>query len=143
MPIKQLSVFVQNVPGRLAEIAGIIAGSGIDIRALSLADTTNFGILRIIVDEPDKALQKLKDSELSVKCTNVIAVGIDDFPGGFAKAVKTLGDAGVSVEYSYAFLGRETGRAMVVFRTDNDEKALAALKNGGMTVLAEKDVYKV
>ena len=143
MSVKQLSVFVQNEPGRLAEIAGIIAESGIDIRALSLADTTDFGILRIIVDNPDKALELLKSRGLSVKRTLVIAVAIDDFPGGFAKAVKTLSDAGVSVEYSYAFLGRETGRAMVVFRTDNDEKALAAFASGGMTVLEENDIYKV
>ena len=143
MTVKQLSVFVQNVPGRLAEIADIIAEAGIDIRALSLADTTNFGILRIIVDKPDDALRLLKDRGLSVKSSGVIAVGIDDMPGGFAKAVRTLSDAGVSVEYSYAFLGRETGRAMVVFRTDNDEKALSSLAAGGLAVLGEKDIYKV
>ena len=143
MTVKQLSVFVQNVPGRLAEIAGVIADAGIDIRALSLADTTNFGILRIIVDKPDDALRLLKARGLSVKCASVIAVGIDDSPGGFAKAVRTLSDSGVSVEYSYAFLGRETGKAMVVFRTDNDEKALSSLAAGGLAVLGEKDIYKV
>lgn len=84
MFIKQLSLFVENKSGRLAEITSIIAGAGIDIRALSIADTTNFGILRIIVDKPDEAERILREAGLTVSLTNVIAIGIPDVPGGFA-----------------------------------------------------------
>ena len=111
MFIKQLSVFVENKSGRLAEITAVLAGAGIDIRALSIADTTNFGILRIIVDKPFEAEAALKEAGLTVSLTSVLAIGIPDEPGGFAAAMKALAAAGVGVEYMYAFISRDEGRA--------------------------------
>lgn len=113
MFIKQLSVFVENKSGRLAEITAVLAGAGIDIRALSIADTTNFGILRIIVDKPFEAETALKEAGLTVSLTSVLAIGIPDEPGGFAAAMKALAAAGVGVEYMYAFISRDEGRGLV------------------------------
>ena len=104
MIIKQISIFVENKAGRLAEITEAIAAAGIDIRALSIADTTDFGILRLIVDKPEAAALALKEAGLTVSITNVIAVGIDDTPGAFSVPMRVLADAGIDVEYMYAFI---------------------------------------
>lgn len=143
MLIKQLSIFVENKAGRLAQIAAVIAEAGIDIRALSIADTTNFGILRLIVDKPDEAEQALKDAGLTVSLTNVIAIGIPDHPGGFATAMKCLADAGMGIEYMYAFISRDQGRACVILRVEDNEKAIAALKQGGVEILTSDRIYKM
>lgn len=143
MLIKQLSIFVENKAGRLAQIAAVIAEAGIDIRALSIADTTNFGILRLIVDKPGEAEQALKDAGLTVSLTNVIAIGIPDHPGGFASAMKCLADAGMGIEYMYAFISRDQGRACVILRVEDNEKAIAALKQGGVEILTSDRIYKM
>lgn len=141
MLIKQISVFVENKSGRLAEITSVLADNGIDIRALSIADTTDFGILRLIVDKPDKAEQVLKEAGMTVSLTNVIAIGIPDTPGAFAKAMKVLSDTGIGIEYMYAFISRDEGRACVLLRvTDNDE-AIAALKRNNIEIFEEEQVY--
>ena len=143
MFIKQLSIFVQNEPGRLSEIAGVIAGAGVDIRALSIADTTNFGILRLIVDKPTEAMEALGKLGLTVKLTEVIAVEVNDRPGEFAGALRVLGDAGVVVEYIYAFLSRSPGKACVILRVDDNEKAEGILKTAGIVTLRARDLYAV
>ncbi|MGI6715670.1 MAG: ACT domain-containing protein [Eubacteriales bacterium] len=141
MFVKQLSIFVQNEPGRLAQISGVIAKAGIDIRALSIADTTNFGILRLIVDKPGDAVKALKDLGLTVKLTEVIAMEVDDKPGSFATAVKVLGDGGVGVEYLYAFVSPVPGKARVILRVDDNEKAAKLLNDSGIVTLNEEDLY--
>ena len=141
MLIKQISVFVENKPGRLAEITGVIADSGIDIRALSIADTTDFGILRLIVDKPETAEKALRDAGLTVSVTNVIAIGIDDVPGSFASAMKTLAGAGIDVEYMYAFISRDTKKAYVILRVGDNEKAGQVLTANGVELLDEKGFY--
>ena len=141
MLIKQISVFVENKPGRLAEITGVIADSGIDIRALSIADTTDFGILRLIVDKPETAEKALREAGLTVSVTNVIAIGIDDVPGSFAKAMKTLAGAGIDVEYMYAFISRDTKKAYVILRVGDNEKASEVLTTSGVELLDEKGFY--
>ena len=141
MFIKQLSIFVENKSGRLAEITAIIAEAGIDIRALSIADTTNFGILRLIVDKPDAAEKALKAAGLTVSLTNVIAIGIPDVPGGFAGAMKALADAGIDVEYMYAFISRDHGRACVILRVGDNEAALEVLRGSGIELLEESAIY--
>lgn len=143
MYIKQLSVFVENKSGRLAEITSVIAAAGIDIRALSIADTTNFGILRLIVDKPDEAEQVLKKAGLTVSLTNVIAVGIPDEPGGFAAAMKSLADAGVDVEYMYAFISRDQGRACVILRVKDNDRALDALEKNKIEILSSDRIYSM
>lgn len=143
MLIKQLSIFVENKAGRLAEITEIIAKAGIDIRALSIADTTNFGILRLIVDKPDEAEKALKDAGLTVSLTNVIAIGIPDKPGGFSSAMKCLANAGMGIEYMYAFISRDKGRAYVILRVNDNERAIEVLKQGGVEILTGDRVYKM
>ena len=139
--IKQLSIFVENKAGRLAEITALLAKAGVDIRALSVADTTNFGILRLIVDKPTAAEQVLRDAGLTVSLTDVIAVGSPDQPGGFASAMKALAEESIDIEYMYAFISRDEGRACVILRVENDQAAIAALSSRGIELLGEDRVY--
>ena len=141
MTIKQLSVFIENVPGRLAEITQILGEHKIDIRALSLADTTKFGILRLIVDNPDEAETSLKKAGLTVTLTKVIAIGIADKPGGLASAIGVLGQGDISIEYMYAFVSREHNTAYVIVRVDDNEKAIELLKANNVTMLTPEEIY--
>ena len=124
----QLSVFVENKFGRLSEILNVLSEHAINISALSMADTSEFGILRMIVDDTEKAKIVLKESGVIVKASTVIAIDIDDTPGCLAKIVEKLKNGGVSIEYTYAFLGREHNSAQVVLRVDDTEKAEKLLK---------------
>lgn len=137
MQIQQLSVFVENKPGRLAEITEVLAGAGVDIRAISVADTSDFGILRVIVDRPQQAVDALKANGMTVSLTNVIAVGFDDKPGRFAAAVRLLADKGFDMEYMYAFISRDKGKAYVIIRVSQGEKAAEALKANGFEILEQ------
>lgn len=143
MFIKQLSIFVENRPGRLSSITKLLEESGVDIRALSIADTRDFGILRLIVDKPDAALSALKAEDYSVALTNVIAVGISDKPGGLGLAMEILYKNNISVEYMYAFLSKCDETAYVILRVENNDKAVTALEENGMKILTEKDVYEM
>ena len=143
MYIKQLSVFVENKDGRLAEITTIIANAGIDIRALSIADTTDFGILRLVVDKPYEAEKILKNAGLTVSLTDVIAIGIPDRPGGFAETITAVADKAVAVEYMYAFISREQSRAYLIMRVADNETAIAALKAHGCDILDGESVYQL
>lgn len=107
MQIKQLSIFVENKAGRLAEITAVLAEANVDIRAISIADTSDFGILRLIVDHPDEAVEALKKAGMTVSLTSVIAIGIHDRPGEFAKAMRILADEHIAIEYMYAFISRD------------------------------------
>lgn len=141
MYIRQLSIFVENSVGRMAEITKTIGEAGIDIRALSLADTSDFGILRLIVDKPDEAAKKLQEAGLTVSITNVIAIGIDDRPGAFSEVLAVLAEAGANVEYMYAFVSRYENRADVILRIGDDSKGLKALADAGITLLDEQTLY--
>ncbi len=143
MYIKQLSVFVENKSGRLAEITAIIANAGIDIRALSIADTTDFGILRLVVDKPYEAEKTLKEAGLTVSLTDVIAVGIPDRPGGFAETIAAVADKNVGVEYMYAFISRDHDRAYLIMRVADNEKAISALTANGCEILDSESVYQL
>lgn len=143
MQIKQLSVFVENKPGRLAEITETLAGASVDIRAISVADTSDFGILRVIVDKPDEAVKALKENGMTVSLTDVIAVGIEDVPGSFAKAVRVLADAGLTIEYMYAFVSRDKGKAYIIIRADNSEQAAEILTESGVHILAPEALYQM
>lgn len=143
MTIKQLSVFIENKPGRLAEITEVLAANQIDIRAISVADTSDFGILRIIVDKPDEAVVALKEAGMTVSLSRVIAVGIGDITGEFAKAIRILADDGISVEYIYAFVSRDKGKAYVIIRTDDSKKAAQVLTDHGVEILCADDLYKM
>ncbi len=140
MQIQQLSVFIENKPGRMAEVTEVLADAQIDIRAISVADTRDFGILRVIVDKPKEAVEALKAHGMTVTLTKVIAVGIHDKPGAFSKAVRLLSDEGFDVEYMYAFISRDDGKAFVIIRVDNGQKAAEALHANGFDILCPEDI---
>jgi hypothetical protein len=143
MTIDQISVFVENEPGRLAGITELLADAGVDIRALSIADTADFGILRIIVSEPVVALETLKAAGIAVSVTQVLAVAIEDVPGSLAKALRILSDAGVSVEYAYAFITRNADIAYVIFRVEDTGKATEIFANHGIKTASPQEVYDI
>ena len=143
MSIKQISIFVENKPGKLSAVTALLRDNGIDIRALCIADTKDFGILRLIVNNPDKACEVLKAADCTVTVTNVIAIGISDKPGGLAAAVEVLYGANISVEYMYAFISKSDSEAYVILRVQNNETASAALEENGFKVLSPEDVYEV
>lgn len=143
MTIKQLSVFVENEAGRLAEITAILEQHQIDIRAMSLADTTSFGVLRLIVDRPNDALKAIKNAGFNVSLTDVIAIGVADIPGGLSDSLTILSQNGVVVEYMYAFISRQQGRAYVIMRTDNNQRALDVIKANHIPVLTESEIVTV
>lgn len=136
MALSQLSIFVENKPGSLNEIIGALGALEINIRALSLADTESFGILRLIVDQPERAAEKLR-GRYSVKINHVVGVRMEDRPGGLSVPLSVLANAGVSVEYAYAFIGKRDNDACVILRTDNREKAEAALRAAGIAMVEE------
>ena len=139
MKIQQLSIFVENREGRLAQITEVLAAAQIDIRAISVADTSDFGILRLIVNDPGQAVKALKAAGMTVSLTDVI--GINDRPGEFSKAMRILADHHITVEYMYAFISRDKGKAFVIIRVDNDEKAMEALRDAGVVLLSAEEIH--
>ena len=137
MIIKQISVFVENKAGRLAEITTLLAEAGVDIRALSVADTNDFGILRLIVNDPDKAEEMLKEHGYTVALTKVLAIGIHDQPGGLADPMKTLFEHHISVEYMYAFISKSVDTAYVILRVEDNERAAQVLQESGVKLVPE------
>lgn len=143
MIIKQISIFVENKKGRLAEITETLAKAGANIRALSIADTTDFGILRLIVDKPEDAALALKEAGITVSITNVIAVGINDVPGSFAVPMRILADAGIDVEYMYAFITRQSEKAYVILRVADNDAAAKVLIDSGVELLDEDGFHSL
>ena len=144
MTVKQLSVFVENRPGRLCAVTETLAQAGINIRAVSIADTKDFGIMRIIVNDTDKAVAVLKENNFIASAANVIAVLADDKPGSMAAIMKTLYNDNISVEYMYAaFLNPAKGTACLILRVDNNEAAAAALTESGCKLLTEQDIAEI
>ena len=143
MKVEQISIFIENKSGRLAEIARILGDAGINIRALSLADTSDFGILRLIVNDREKAKQILKDKGFTVSKTEVVAVEVPDRPGGLSEILQTLDGASINVEYMYAFVERCGENAVIIFRFDETEKAIATLHNKGFNILDGEQLYNM
>lgn len=141
--VKQISVFLENKEGRLAEVTKTIADSGINIRAMSIADTTDFGILRLIVNDPQRASDVLIGAEYTISVKEVVAIGIDDKPGGLSKALTCLQKDGIVIEYMYAFLGKCEGKALVILKLSDNEKAVEILKANGITVITEQELYNL
>ena len=140
MFIKQLSIFVENKPGRLHAIMDALGDNGINISALSIADTTDFGILRVIVDNIEKAREVLKEIGVISKVTDVIAVYIDDKVGGLAALLDHVSDAGLSINYMYAFLGRTEGKALMVMKPDDMENAVAMFESKGIKLAGPDEI---
>lgn len=143
MFIKQVSVFVENESGNMADVLSILGKNKIDISALSIADKTDFGILRLIVSDPEKAVSILKAEGMIVKLTDVLAVGIEDKSGSLAKVLDILKDASIAIEYLYAFIGKSNYGALVIIRADKPEQALTVLKNNNIMLVEAKEIYRV
>ena len=141
MSIKQISVFVENKPGALYGLTGVLAQNGVDLRALSLAETSEFGIVRIIVDNLYQATTVLKDASYVHSLTPVVGVAIPDVPGGLNKVLQVLTDAQVNVEYMYAFLGgKDVSHAYMIFRVEDPAAAEAALTKQGIHVVNQDEM---
>ncbi|KJR96697.1 MAG: amino acid-binding protein [Peptococcaceae bacterium BRH_c4a] len=134
---------MENKSGRLARVTRVLADNNINIRALSIADTTDFGILRLIVNDPDVAHRVLKESGFSVNSADVIAVEIPDIPGGLADPLEYLRESGINIEYLYAFLTRASEAALVVFRVEQIDDAIRVLQEKGIKILGGEDVYEL
>jgi len=143
MTIEQLSVFVENKPGMLVEALETLSAAGIDLRALSLADTSDFGILRVIVDKPEHALKSLSEAGFLVKSNDVIPVAISDKPGGLAAVVRVLAEAGIDIEYTYAFVAHSRDKAYVILRVDNNTEAIEVLSANGIYPLTTEDMHNL
>jgi len=141
MGMKQISVFLENTTGRLSEVTRTLSKAGINLRAINIADTADFGILRIIVDKTDEAASILTAAGFTIKMTTVAAVEIEDKPGSLDALIEMIQKSGINIEYLYAFLGssvsKESGKAVVVFKLDDHEKGFALLEKSGL-VLAER-----
>jgi hypothetical protein len=141
MRVEQISVFLENKAGRLAEVTGVLAAAGVNIRALSVADTSDFGVLRLIVDDNDKATGALKQAGFTVRTTDVVAVEVEDRPGGLHHILDLLDRAGLNVEYMYAFVARCGDTAVMIFRFDNLGEAVRALTQAGVKVIEGARLY--
>lgn len=141
MLIKQISIFLENKHGRLAEVTQILGNNQIDISALSIADTTDFGILRLIVNQPLKAREVLEQNGFAVSINEVIAIEVEHKPGGLSKALAALDANGIGIEYMYAFVGNtESKDAMVILRVENPEKVVQVLKDANIRVTPSNSI---
>lgn len=138
MAVDQISVFLENETGGLADVAEVLARSSVDIRAMALADETDFGILRLIVNDTPRALAALKDAGFTVRKTSVVAILVPDRPGGLASILNTL--RGIAVEYMYAFAQKRGEQAVVVFRFEDVDRTVETLRRGGARILEPEDV---
>lgn len=140
MSIKQMSVFLENQPGSLEEMTTLLGDGSIDLIALSIADTTDFGILRAIVNDNEKALALAKENGYTASLTDVLAVSVSDSPGGLAGALQALRAGGVSIEYLYSLVRRVNHNAIIVFRVENPAEAEKILCAAGFTLLSQSDI---
>ena len=143
MSLKQLNVFVENKQGALVQITDALAKSEINIRALSIADTEEFGILRLIVSDLETACEMLEKLNYLVKVTDVVGVKIGDAPGKLSKALEVLDENGINMEYLYAFMARTEKHAYVVLRVADNDKAEAALEEAGFHIITDADINKL
>lgn len=141
MSVKQISIFIENKKGSLAEVTKFIADRKINLKALSIADTQDFGILRIITDKPDEARNMLKNEGYTVTATSVLAVELTDAPGSMASILSVLSESDISVEYTYAFVSTVENKAYMIFRVDDNNKATKALIAANLPVINQEDIF--
>ncbi|MDD2484982.1 MAG: ACT domain-containing protein [bacterium] len=143
MAVTQISVFLENKSGRLAELTEILAEASINIRALSVAETVDYGVLRLIVDKPDLACERLRQAGFTITETQVLALEIPDRPGGLADVIRLLSNAGINVEYVYAFVGKAKDNAIVVLRLEEIDQAVKLLKKHGLEAVPAENIYRM
>ena len=143
MTVKQISVFLENKPGKLADFTDVLSGNDIDMRALSLAEAVDFGIARIIVTDVYNASTVLKDAGYIFSVTKVLAVEMPDTPGSLSKVIRVLGDGGVNLEYMYAFTSRKKGTAYTVLRVEDNETAVELLRKAGYRLVCQDELQEI
>ncbi|MFV2082740.1 MAG: ACT domain-containing protein [bacterium] len=141
MKVEQISIFMENKAGRLAQVTQILGDAGVNIRALSLADTADFGILRLLVSDNDKAVSALKDNGFTVGLTDVLAIEVPDKPGGLAEFLKILGDNDINIEYLYAH--RRGENAIIIFRFDDLDRARSVIEGANIRVVGGEELYSM
>jgi len=139
--IKQISVFLENKSGRLVRVAQVLGEAGINIRGISIADTSDFGILRMIVDQPDKAITVFKEKGIMATVTDVIAMEVPDTPGGLSRVLEYLQEADINIEYLYSFIEKPTTNAIIMMRVEKIDQALAVLKKKDIPIVNADRVY--
>lgn len=139
-PVKQISVFVQNKHGKLSSVARCLADGGVSIRAMCMADTTDFGIFRLLVSDYEKAEQLLKAAGITCSVTEVLVVEIEDTPGAFADAMAVLADNHISLEYAYAFLTPTIGKAYIIIRVEDNIGAAKILTDNGIKIVSQEEI---
>ncbi|MEE0934328.1 MAG: amino acid-binding protein [Methanobrevibacter sp.] len=140
MAVKQISIFVENKEGRIKKAIDTLAKENINIRALSIADTTKYGILRLIVSDNEKAIEALEKDGFIVKENEVIILAVPDEPNGLNSTLEVFDEKGINLEYLYAFVSSKTDEAIVVMRLENMEKAIEALEESNVKILDENDI---
>lgn len=143
MKVEQIAIFLENKSGRLAEITAILAANGINIRAMSLADTADFGILRLIVNDTASAKQILKDNGFTVGTTEVLVAEVQDKPGGLAKVLQIIKESDLNIEYMYAFTQKSGDTGLIIFRFDELDKAINILMQADVRLLSGDEVYSI
>ena len=144
MSIKQISVFLENKPGKLKEMTGVLADHNVDMRALSLAETKDFGIARLVVDDVFNAVNILKEADFVASLTSVLAIAVPDEPGGLDKLLQIFSDASVNIEYMYAFIGgKDTKHAYMIFRVADTRAAEARLAGSGLKIMTQEDIEQI
>lgn len=141
--VKQVSIFLENKEGRIQTALGLLEKGGINIRSLSVAENSNYGVLRLIVDKPEEAVTALKQGEIMVSETLVLAVEIPDTPGGLGKAVGILSENNINIEYMYAFLRKKSDHAIVIIRVEECQAAQNALEDNGIKTLSAEELYRI
>lgn len=139
--VKQVSIFLENRAGRLHDVTRLLASHRLNIRALSVADTSDFGILRLIVDNPDKAIEVLKNENYTVSATEVVAIEISDNSGGLDKILNIFDENKINVEYMYAFLAKIPEKAVLIFRFDDNKVVMEKLKNKDVRFISAEELY--
>lgn len=138
--IKQLSLFVENRPGRMAKVSKTLSDAGVNIRAMTIAEAGDFGVIRMVVDDPEKGYKVLHDNGFTVSTTDVLAVEMKDTPGGLYEIVNTLGENNINVDYVYAFVTAKAQKAMLILRVDNIVKARQGLSAKGVKIATAEEL---
>ena len=143
MKIKQLSIFLQNKMGSLAKPLEVLTVADVNIRAMCMADTSEFGILRLVVDDPEKGKEALEQNNFLVKMTEIIGVEMNDTPGGLTSVLKTIRDNNIDLEYLYAFTHDKADKAILLLHADDIEKLIEVLQNSNITIVPSEEVYNL
>jgi hypothetical protein len=141
--IKQISIFMENKPGRMAKVAKTLSDANVNIRALTIAEAGDFGVIRMVVDDTEKGYKVLRDEGFTVSETDVLAVEIKDTPGGLYEIAKTLGESTINMDYAYAFVTAKAERAMLILRVDDLKGAEQVLKDAGVRIATRQEIQNI